>query len=253
MPRMTDHADIKRQLAQHRAHEMHDTALGPFIHDIVFGAHDGIVTTFAVVAGTVGADLPVSVIIILGVANLLADGVSMGAGSFLSLRSEKDEYERILKEELYEIDKMPELEREEVREAYEAKGFTGSDLDRAVDILTRDREIWAKTMMHEEHGMTGETTARPLLHGFATFLGFLIFGAIPLAPYVFGFGGGHQFLTAILSTAAALLIVGITRSMVTRERIVHGILEVLAVGTIATAVAYGTGVMLRQIGTGVGL
>lgn len=240
-------SDIKRRLAQHRAADIHGSALGPFIHDIVFGAHDGIVTTFAVVAGTVGAELPVSVIVILGIANLLADGVSMGAGAFLSLRSEKDQYERILKEEMQEIEHMPEMEREEIREAYEAKGFTGTDLDHAVAILTRDKDVWAKTMMHEEHGMTGETASRPFLHGLMTFLGFLVFGAIPLAPYLFGFGGGRQFLTAVLSTAAALLIVGITRSVVTRERIVRGVVEVLAVGSLATVVAYGTGVLLKQV------
>ncbi len=240
-------SDIKHRLAQHRAADIHGSTLGPFIHDIVFGAHDGIVTTFAVVAGTVGADLPVSVIIILGMANLLADGVSMGAGAFLSLKSEKDQYERILKEEMIEIDHMPDMEREEIREAYEAKGFSGTDLDRAVEIITRDRETWAKTMMHEEHGMTGETASQPFVHGFMTFLGFLIFGTIPLLPYLLGFGGGHQFLTAILSTATALLFVGITRSVVTRERIIRGVFEVLAVGTLATVVAYGTGVLLRQV------
>ncbi|MEK7218875.1 MAG: VIT1/CCC1 transporter family protein [Patescibacteria group bacterium] len=244
---MIDRTDMKHRLAQHRAQEIHGSALGPFIHDIVFGAHDGIVTTFAVVAGTVGAELPVSVIVILGLANLLADGVSMGAGAYLSLRSEKDQYERILKEELHEIETMPDMEREEIREAFEAKGFRGADLDRAVQVITADKTTWAKTMMHEEHGLTGETASRPLLHGFMTFLGFLVFGSIPLLPYVFGFGGGRQFLTAILSTAAALLFVGVTRSIVTRERVVRGVIEVLAVGTIATAVAYVTGALLRQV------
>ena len=93
---------IKKALAQHRAGESHGSTLGPYIHDIVYGAHDGIVTTFAVVAGTAGAGLSTGVVIILGVANLLADGVSMGAGAFLSLRSERDQYHRLLKEEQWE-------------------------------------------------------------------------------------------------------------------------------------------------------
>ncbi|MFA6038666.1 MAG: VIT1/CCC1 transporter family protein [Candidatus Peribacteraceae bacterium] len=244
---MMNHPDIKNRLAQHRAQEIHGSALGPFIHDIVFGAHDGIVTTFAVVAGTVGAELPVSVIVILGVANLLADGVSMGAGAYLSIKAEKDQYERILKEELQEIEHVPEMEREEIREVFEAKGFTGADLDRAVQIITGDKNMWAKTMMHEEHGLTGETTSRPFLHALATFLGFGFFGAVPLLPYLFGVGGEHQFLVAVLSTAVALLFVGVTRSIVTRERVVRGVVEVLAVGTVATSVAYITGTLLRGV------
>lgn len=244
---MRNPTDIKFLLAQHRAAEIHGSKLGPFIHDIVFGAHDGIVTTFAVVAGTTGAHLPVPVIVILGMANLLADGVSMGAGAYLSLKSEKDQYTRLLKEERQEIEHMPAIEREEIREAYAAKGFTGAESDQAVAAITRNKDVWVKTMMLEEHGMTGEMTSRPFLHALVTFLGFAFFGAVPILPYILGFGGASQFLVAIASTAAAMLFVGITRSIVTRERMVRGILEVLVVGSIASAIAYGTGVVLRNL------
>jgi predicted membrane protein (TIGR00267 family) len=239
--------DLRAALAAHQKDELHGGKLGPVIHDIVYGAHDGIMTTFAVVAGTVGANLPHSVIIILGLANLLADGVSMGAGAFLALRSENDQYERLFKEELSEIETDPELERFEVRTFYEKKGFKEKDLDRAVQVITSDKRIWAETMMREEHGLTREATSHPLLHGIATFLGFVFFGSVPLLPYFFGVALADQFRVAVISTFAALVLVGITRSLVTRERLIRGVIEITIVGTLTAVIAYGVGLFLRGI------
>src|SRR3990167_3871916 len=91
--------DIAADLKEHQANESHGSKLGPYIQDIVYGGNDGIVTTFALVAGTVGADLPHYVVIILGLANLFADGISMATGAFLSIKSERDQYRRLHKEE----------------------------------------------------------------------------------------------------------------------------------------------------------
>ena len=239
--------DLQADLLAHRAAELHGNRLGPWIHDIVYGAHDGIVTTFAVVAGTAGASLPVGIVIILGVANLLADGVSMGAGAFLSMRSEHDQYQRLLKEELQEIEDDPELEREEIREAYRAKGFSGDDLERTVRIITSDKKVWAETMMREEHGMMDGSANLAFLHGLATFGGFLVFGAVPLLPYFISRGNSDNFSFAILGTVLALLLVGITRSLVTRQRIYRGVLEILVIGTVTASIAYGVGVLLKGV------
>ena len=239
--------DIKAALEAHRAAELHGNTLGPWIHDIVYGAHDGIVTTFAVVAGTAGAGLPWGVVIILGMANLLADAVSMGAGSFLSIRNKRDQYHRIRREELAEIDAIPEIEREEIREAYAAKGFSGKDLDRVVDVITSDKDRWAEAMMQEEHGMTEEKAEGAFLHGLATFLGFVVFGSVPLIPYFVFHGGSDNFTYAIVGTAIALLLVGVTRSLVTRERIYRGAIEILLIGGVTASIAYGVGVALKGV------
>lgn len=240
--------NLQEDLLKHRASELHGSHLGPWIHDIVYGAHDGIVTTFAVVAGTVGAGLPTGIVVIIGMANLLADGVSMGAGAFLSLRSERDQYDRLLKEELQEIEDDPEIEREEIREAYLAKGFAGEDLERTVEIITRDKTVWAETMMREEHGtMPPGSSDKALLHGMATFLGFLVFGGVPLLPYLMIRAGSNNFVLAITGTAAALLLVGITRSLVTRERIYRGAVEILLIGAATAGIAYVVGVVLKGV------
>lgn len=244
--------DIKQRLAAHKAEDTHGSSLGPVIHDIVYGAHDGIVTTFAVVAGTVGADLPDSIILVLGIANLLADGFSMGAGSYLSSRSAADQYARLRAEEMKEIEDHPDMEREEVREAYEARGFSGADLDRAVAIVTRNADTWADTMMLEEHGLSEPEASGALVHGFATFAGFVVFGAVPLLPYAFGIvADAQRFAAAIAAAGVALLLVGLTRSYVTRQRPLRGIAEIMAIGAASTAIAYGVGVALRHLADGV--
>ncbi len=237
--------DLQKALEEHRKMETHGNALGPWIHDIVYGAHDGIVTTFAVVAGTAGANLSAGVVIILGVANLLADGVSMGAGAFLSNRSERDQYRRLLKEELQEIEDDPDIEREEIREAYRKKGFAGEDLERVVAVITGDKQVWADTMMREEHGMEESDSSHAFMHGVATFGGFGIFGSVPLLPYLFGVSSANSFPLAIFGTFLALMLVGVTRSFVTRERIYRGIVEIVCIGAITASIAYGVGVALR--------
>ncbi len=247
---VTNHTDIKRALEEHRASEPHGSALGAYIHDIVYGANDGIVTTFAVVSGVAGADLSPSVVVILGFANVLADGLSMGLGNYLSSKSRADNYQRVLKEELKEIEEIPHIEREEVREIFEAKGFSGSDLDRAVQIITADKKTWADFMMREEHGLMPEEDGKPVLHALATFFAFLFFGSIPIIPYLFTYSTTEHFTVAVASTAVALLIVGLLRSWVTRERLIKGPLEILTVGTLCAAAAYIVGVFLKGLAGG---
>ena len=103
-----------------------------YLGEFVYGGIDGCVTTFAVVAGSVGAGLDSAIIIILGFANLLADGFAMSVGAYLSSKSNKDNYEKHRQIELWEVEHMPEAEKEEIREIYRAKGFYGDLLEQVV-------------------------------------------------------------------------------------------------------------------------
>ena len=236
---------LRRATEAHMASEYHGHRLGTYIQQIVYGGNDGIVTTFAVVAGTVGADLPRGVVIVLGLANLLADGCSMAAGAYLSARSEIDQFERLRKEEEEEIRTHPDIEREEIRIAYERKGFSGKELDDLVRLHTSTPAVWIETMMLEEHGLTRSADSRPLLNAFSTFVSFILFGAIPLLPYLFSTNIGPRFMVAITSTTIALFVLGLTRSYVTQQRLIRGPLEILAVGLGSSTVAYCVGMALR--------
>lgn len=126
-----------------------------YLRDFIYGAIDGAVTTFAVVAGVEGADLSASVVLILGGANLIADGFSMAVSNFLGLRAAHQQLERARREEERQVSLIPEGEREEIRQIFAAKGFEGKDLERVIDVITADRELWVSTMLSEELGLGG--------------------------------------------------------------------------------------------------
>ena len=155
-----------------------------YLHDFIYGAVDGAVTTFAVVAGVAGAGLDETVVIVLGGANLLADGFSMAASNFLGSRAERQRRERARREEEIHIELVPDGEREEIRQIYAAKGFAGQDLERIVEVITSDRELWAQTMMSEELGF-GSTEPNEYRAALSTLAAFITIGFLPLLVYVY--------------------------------------------------------------------
>lgn len=233
------------QLEEHREAESHGRRLGPFIQDIVYGGNDGIVTTFAVVSGAVGAGLPRFVVIILGLANLFADASSMATGSYLSLRSLRGQYKRLHREELAEIEDHPEIEREEIAEYFRSKGIKEKDVQRATDAICSNKEVWADTMMVTEHGLTEEASEKPALHGAMTFLSFVVFGSLPLIPYLFDVPIALRFRVAALSALVALALLGLTKSLVNREPLIRGPMEITSVGALGGIIGYLIGVALK--------
>lgn len=220
-----------------------------YLRDAVLGGIDGAVTTFAVVAGSIGASLPGGVIVVLGMANLLADGLSMGVGNYLGVRSESQRRDELRREEHREILAVPEGEREEVRQIYAAKGFEGELLEQVVAVITADPDRWVDTMLVEEHGieLDGPNAFRA---GLSTFLAFLVVGLIPVLPFVvqaLGIGGFDSFAVSIALTAVAFFAVGAYKSrLVARKWWVDG-LETLALGGVAAIVAFGVGWALRGL------
>lgn len=214
-----------------------------YLRDWIYGGIDGAVTTFAVVSGVVGARLSAEVILILGVANLLADGFSMAASNFSGTRAELDEYERLREVERRHILEDPEGERREVREIYRKKGFTGGDLDRAVEVITADRDRWIATMLREEYGLPHEVRSARLA-ALSTFSAFLVCGAVPLVPYVVNLP--RPFPLSCLFTGGVFFAIGAGRSRWSLAPWWRTGLETLATGGIAAVLAYGTGWILRR-------
>ena len=160
-----------------------------YIGDLVYGANDGILTTFAVVAGVTGGSLPPTAVLIVGLANLFADGLSMGVGNYLSIRA-------------------------------------------------RESAL--------EHQQRPEEEARPARHGLATFVAFVVAGAVPLFPYLFRGVGATFGLTAVCALSAQFAV-GATRSLVTASRWWVTGLEMLGLGALVAAVAYGTGAGIAHL------
>jgi VIT1/CCC1 family predicted Fe2+/Mn2+ transporter len=218
-----------------------------YLGEFVYGGIDGSVTTFAVVAGSAGAGLESSVVIILGFANLLADGFAMSVGSYLSTKSEKENYNKHKAVEYWEVDNLPEKERQEIRDIYRAKGFEGALLEQIVAKITEDRDRWVDVMMKEELDMTEETKS-PLAMGGVTFLSFLIFGFIPLLSYVLDYSISLQsdlFVISSVLTAVVFCVIGYLKALVTQTKVFKSILETLFLGGAAAILAYVVGDVLE--------
>lgn len=219
-----------------------------YIRDFIYGGVDGAVTTFAVVSGVAGAELSTKIVLILGFANLAADGFSMAASNYLGTRAEIDDYKRIEKIEHRHIELAPEGEREEIREIYRAKGFEGEELEKAVELITADKDRWVKTMLTEEYGLPNEIRS-PWLAAGSTFSAFVICGLVPLLPYLFG--SNSTFLVACILTGLTFFLIGSFKSRWSTHTWYRSGLETLFVGALAAAIAYAVGVLLKGIADGI--
>lgn len=220
-----------------------------YLGEFVYGGIDGSVTTFAVVAGATGAELSSAIVLILGFANLLADGFSMSIGAYLAAKSEQENYEKHKKIEYWEVENMPAVERQEIFDIFKAKGFEGQLLEQVTDVICADKDRWVDTMMTEELGMMKEQRS-PFTIGLVTFVSFLILGLIPLIIYVLDFIKpikNDLFLIACLLTFLGFTLVGYLKSYVTQTSIWKGVLETLFLGASAAAVAYYVGGFLEKL------
>ena len=215
-----------------------------YLRDWVYGGIDGSVTTFAVVAGVVGAHLSTGVILILGAANLLADGFSMAASNYLATKAERDDAEHLEAIEQRHVEVDPEGEREEVRQIFGAKGLRGEELERVVGLITSDQTLWVRTMLTEEYGLPWEVRS-PWRAGLSTFSAFLMCGLVPLLPFIFGAPGA--FPLAIALTGAVFFAIGSIKSRWSTTSWWRSGLETLVVGSVAASLAYAAGVLLKAV------
>jgi len=219
-----------------------------YLPEFVYGGIDGSVTTFAIVAGSVGADLDASVVLILGFANLFADGFSMSVGAYLAAKSEKQNFEKHKAIEYWEIENMPETERQEIRDIYANKGFKGQLLEQVVETICADKDRWVDTMMKEELEMM-EQDKTPLKIGGVTFLSFVLVGLIPLLIYVWDYlfkFSGDTFWTTCILTSLSFAAIGWLKSVATQTSRWTGMIETLILGIIAAGVAYFVGDILEK-------
>lgn len=222
-------------------------AKGPrlsYLRDFVYGGVDGSVTTFAVVSGVVGANLSLRTILILGFANLIADGFSMAAGGYLATRAEDEERRHHEAAEREEIRTLPEGEIEEVRQILAAKGLSNETLENAVREITADQNKWVQLMIAEEYGLPsqGRSAIRAAL---TTFAAFTVCGLVPLVPYLLPLT--DQFAAACVATGITFFGIGSLKSIWTIVPWWRSGLGTLAVGAVSATIAYAIGVFLKGL------
>jgi VIT1/CCC1 family predicted Fe2+/Mn2+ transporter len=233
---------IADRLAQDPAHS--------YLRDFVYGAIDGTVTTFAVVSGVAGAGLSTGIVIVLGAANLIGDGFSMAASNYLGTKTEEQLRAKARRMEERHVSLYPDGEREEIRQIFARKGFSGDDLERVVDVITSDRQQWIDTMITEELGLTlnGPSAIRAAIW---TFAAFVLVGLVPLLPFIIQWivpeSITHPFLASTVITGLAFFSVGATKAQFVEQKWYFAGLETLIVGGSAAGLAYLVGLLLSGI------
>jgi len=231
---------IAQRLATAKSHS--------YLGDFVLGAVDGAVTTFAIVAGAAGAGLSNGVVLVLGLANVLADGFSMAAGNFLRARADQDVLQRFRRLEETHIENNPDGEREEIRQIFRNKGFDGEMLERVVQVITEDRQRWVNTMLTDEWGLRLEPPS-PGRTALATLSAFVLAGLIPLAPLVVLMHrrAGDSFTASAIMTGATFFAIGVVRGRVVDQRPLASGMETLLIGGAAAFVAFLVGWLLQGV------
>lgn len=246
------HQDLEalRKAHDEGGDEPHKSDHGQYIKSAVYGGLDGIITTFAVVAGVAGASLSAGVVLILGFANLIADGLSMAIGDFLSTRAENEYKEAEYQREKWEFHNYPEGEKKEMMELYIKKGLDEQDARTIVDIISKNEKVWLDIMMVEELGLLYDLES-PFKNALVTFIAFALFGFIPLIiPITNWFHPGFigaPFVASSLLTGITLFILGALKSTFTERHWLVSGMEMFIVGSIAAGAAYLVGDILGSI------
>lgn len=225
-----------------------------YLKEIIYGGNDGIVTTFAVVAGFSGASLTQNTVVALsfgtvllfGLANLFADALSMGLGNLLSVKAEQDVYKSEKEKELGEIRNSPDKETHETIEILKHKGFEENDANTLASIYKKNETYWTEWMMQNELEISNPENTNPFYTGLATFASFLVFGAIPLIPFLIMESDARTaFLASSALTIFALVLLGILKWKIIGGKLVRSVLEIVFVGSIAAVAAFIVGVLFK--------
>jgi len=223
--------------------------LSKYIREIVYGGSDGIITTFAVVAGFTGAELgaklagiSVVAVLLFGFANLVGDGLSMGISNFMSIRADKDLFRRTQRKIQVKIKKDSAKIQEEVAKALTKEGLSKKEAVTVVKGISKSKSLLGDTYIRYKLNESSPESDNPVLTGVMTFVAFLSFGLIPLIPYILlKSETGNPFLYSITFSLIALVLLGITRWAATKENIFRTVGETVFITSIAAGAAFLVG------------
>jgi VIT1/CCC1 family predicted Fe2+/Mn2+ transporter len=222
--------------------------LQEYVSEIVYGGVDGVVTTFAIVAASAGASLSSSVIFVLGMANLLADGFSMGVSAYLAKRAEHDEVDK-KRRQLDQTMQDEKAKSSEIKTHLTTYGLKGGLLTQVLDKIAGSKP--ASKSFLRRHNNIAEDPESPILIGLFTFGAFIVVGSLPVLVYAFevavGNDNSNAFLISSLSALFAFSIVGYFKGKVTHSSKVYAVIETVLLGAIAASIAYGVGYYLDKL------
>lgn len=216
---------------------------GDWLEQIVFGLNDGLVTTLVFIMVVSGVGSSRLVLVVLG--EILAGGISMTLGGYLSSTTIRDIRSHRVATEREEIEQEPDEERQELHRIYYRKGLRGSLLDRVVDHLTADKDRWLHAMMADEHGMVEEDNGHALLDGLKIGASFIVGGLIPLIPFLIPIPDPQ--IAAYVLTALTVIAFGALKSKYTLKGPLRSGLEFLVVVTFGSVAGALVGHVLHAV------
>jgi VIT1/CCC1 family predicted Fe2+/Mn2+ transporter len=217
------------------------------IRDFVFGFGDGINTSLGIVAGVGGADVSSNLIILAAIVAMFTGAKAMAVQNYLAVKSQRQILNSEIEREKWEMENVPEAERQEIEDVYTAKGFSGNELESIVNKITSDKKVWLNTMLTEELKLNLEIIGSPLKSAFRMFGSFLVGGILPILPYFFA-RGYVSLLVAIAISLSASFVIGAVKSKLANLSIIRGGLEMAGLGTGIALIGYGIGSELANIG-----
>jgi predicted membrane protein (TIGR00267 family) len=223
------------------------TPKGRAIREVIFGINDGLVTAIGFVAGVTVSMADVKMVLLSGLAEMVAGGISMFFGAYLSTKSQREFFDKEIKRETKEIEEMPEREAEEIKEIYSNFGFKEDEVEMIVKRVTSDKKLWVRFMMREELGIMEETFDDPLKVGSVMGVSFAIGSLPPLIPYMLINEPMTALKVAIVTSLLFLFGVGIGKTTVTKGNWLKSGIEVIIIGSIASGVGFIIGKIVSVV------
>ncbi len=230
------------EILHHTRHDPHRRASS--LSDFILGAQDGLVNVLGVILGVAAATQEVQIVLVAGLATTFAESISMGAVAFTTTLADADLYQSEREREYRHIQEIPALEKQEVRDIYSNKGFKGELLDRIVNTVTANKDVWVALMMAEEHQLAPVDRKLAVRAAWIVGLSAVIGSLVPLAPFAF-LPIGTSMIASVVVTAAVLFAIGAYKARVTVGHPGRSGLEMAIIGTLSALAGYLVGVLLK--------
>ena len=209
-----------------------------FLRDVVIGMADGLTVPFALAAGLSGAVSNTSIITTAGIAEIVAGSIAMGLGGYLAGQTEVEHYDAELKREYEEVERVPETEKEEVKEIFATYGLDENAQNIVVEALSKDKDRWVDFMMKFELGLEKPDINRARDSGLTIGISYIIGGIIPLSPYFFNDNAQIALNYSVIVTLITLFVFGYFKSKVTDQNPIKGAFKVMFIGALAAGAAF---------------
>ena len=229
---------------EHQHEEKHIQS-SDLIRDVVIGMSDGLTVPFALAAGLTGAVTNSSIIVIAGIAEIVAGSIAMGLGGYLAGKTELDHYNNELKREYEEVELIPEMEKKEVKDFFANIGLSEEIQEMASEEIAKDKKQWVDFMMKFELGLDKPDPARAKKSALNIGISYAVGGIIPLSPYFFIPVSGEALKYSVIATLFCLFIFGYFKSRITGVPVFSGALKIMLIGALAAGAAFAVALLFK--------